>query len=125
MNEEYKRGDIWICDISGAVGNEQHGNCRPCVIVSNDRGNMYSPNVIVAVLSSSMTKAKLPTHVLIKRKDGGLEKDSIILTEMLKTLDKWNLMNKVAVLTEEEMEQVDYALDVSLGRKPAKALTRI
>jgi mRNA interferase MazF len=115
MDLEYKRGDVWIGDLSGAVGNEQHG-VRPLLIVSNDRGNKFSPNVTVAVMSSSTTKSKLPTHVFIKARDGGMELDSVVMTESLRTIDKWNLMNKVATLTEEEMKQVNFAIDVSLDR---------
>ena len=111
----YKRKDVWMCDFSGAVGNEQTG-IRPAIICSNDLGNRFSPNVIVIPVSSSMIKAKLPTHVYIKAREDGLELDSVVIAEQIRNIDKWNLIRKLTELTDEEMEKVDYAIDVALDR---------
>ena len=89
-----KRGEIYYADLSPVVGSEQ-GGVRPILIVQNDIGNKYSPTVIVAAITSQINKAKLPTHIELKSGDFGLQKDSVILLEQLRTLDKKRLKEKV------------------------------
>lgn len=109
-----KRGDVFFADLSPVVGSEQGGQ-RPVLIVQNDVGNKYSPTVIVAAITAKITKAKLPTHVEIHKEDVGLIKDSVVLLEQVRTIDKRRLIQKLGSLSPELMEQVDVALMVSLG----------
>lgn len=109
-----KRGDIYYANLSPVVGSEQGGH-RPVLIIQNDVGNKYSPTVIVAAITSQISKAKLPTHVEICAKDFSLEKDSVVLLEQLRTVDKRRLKDKVTHLTEDIMSKVDEALRISVG----------
>lgn len=109
-----KRGDIYYADLSPVVGSEQ-GGIRPVLIIQNDIGNQYSPTTIVAAITSQLTKAKLPTHVEICSDKCGLEKDSVVLTEQIRTIDKRRLREKVSTLEDECMEKINTALDISLG----------
>ncbi|WP_422446844.1 type II toxin-antitoxin system PemK/MazF family toxin [Thermoanaerobacterium sp. DL9XJH110] len=109
-----RRGDIFYADLNPVVGSEQ-GGIRPVLVVQNDVGNKYSPTVIIAAITSQIDKAKLPTHVEIKREDYGLEKDSVILLEQLRTIDKRRLKEKITFLDQDMMAKVDEALKISLG----------
>ena len=109
-----RRGDIFYADLNPVVGSEQ-GGIRPVLVVQNDVGNKYSPTVIIAAITSQIDKAKLPTHVELKSTDYGLEKDSVILLEQLRTIDKRRLKEKIAILDQDIMEKVDEALKISLG----------
>lgn len=109
-----KRGDIFYADLSPVVGSEQ-GGVRPVLIVQNDIGNRYSPTVIVAAITSQISKAKLPTHVEITAKEYGLPKDSVILLEQIRTIDKKRLEEKVGNIDEAIMERVNEGLCVSFS----------
>ncbi len=109
-----KRGDIYYADLSPVVGSEQ-GGIRPVLIIQNDVGNKYSPTVIAAAITSRINKAKMPTHIELTAKDYGLSKDSVILTEQIRTLDKKRLREKIGKLDKELMQKVDEALSVSFG----------
>ncbi len=109
-----KRGDIFYADLSPVVGSEQ-GGIRPVLIVQNDVGNKYSPTVIAAAITSQINKAKLPTHIEISAQEYGLPKDSVILLEQIRTIDKRRLREKVAHLDDELMEKVNEALIISFG----------
>ena len=109
-----RRGDIFYADLNPVVGSEQ-GGIRPVLVVQNDVGNKYSPTVIVAAITSQIDKAKLPTHVELKSADYGLEKDSVILLEQLRTIDKRRLKERITFLDQEIMEKIDEALKISLG----------
>jgi len=109
-----KRGDIYYADLSPVVGSEQ-GGVRPVLIVQNDTGNKYSPTVIAAAITSQINKAKLPTHIEISSKEYGLPKDSVILLEQIRTIDKKRLREKIGHLDDELMERVNEALGVSFG----------
>ncbi len=110
-----KRGEIYYADLSPVVGSEQ-GGVRPILIVQNDIGNKYSPTVIVAANTSQINKAKLPTHIELKSGDFGLQKDSVILLEQLRTLDKKRLKEKVGEIEDlSVIKKVNDALLVSLG----------
>ena len=110
---EVSRGEIYYADLSPVVGSEQ-GGVRPVLVVQNDVGNRYSPTVIIAAITSQLDKAKLPTHIEIK-KEYGLEKDSVILLEQIRTLDKRRLKEKVCTIDNETMQKVDIAIMISLG----------
>ena len=109
-----RRGDIFYADLSPVVGSEQ-GGVRPVLIIQNDIGNKFSPTVIVSAITSQINKAKLPTHVEISAKEYGLQKDSVILLEQLRTIDKKRLREKIGHLDVKLMEQVNEALYISLG----------
>lgn len=109
-----KRGDIFYADLSPVVGSEQ-GGVRPVLIVQNDIGNRYSPTVIVAAITSQISKAKLPTHVEITAKEYVLPKDSVILLEQIRTIDKKRLEEKVGNIDEAIMERVNEGLCVSFS----------
>ncbi len=109
-----RRGDIFYADLNPVVGSEQ-GGIRPVLVVQNDVGNKYSPTIIIAAITSQIDKAKLPTHVELPSKDYGLEKDSVILLEQLRTIDKRRLKEKITILDQDIMKKVDEALKVSLG----------
>lgn len=108
-----KRGELYYADLSPVVGSEQ-GGIRPILIVQNDIGNKYSPTIIAAAITSQMSKAKLPTHIELDT-TCGLPKDSIILAEQLRTLDKQRLRDKIGTLDSKAMEKVNNALMISLG----------
>ncbi|GAA0115116.1 MULTISPECIES: type II toxin-antitoxin system PemK/MazF family toxin [Clostridium] len=116
MTTVVKRGDIFYADLSPVVGSEQ-GGVRPVIIIQNDIGNRYSPTVIVAAITSQINKAKLPTHVEISSEDYGLNKDSVVLLEQIRTLDKRRLKEKIGHMTKEDMEKVDISLMLSLDLK--------
>lgn len=109
-----KRGDIYYADLSPVVGSEQ-GGIRPVLIVQNDIGNKFSPTVIAAAITSQINKAKMPTHIEIDARDYGLAKDSVILLEQIRTIDKRRLKEKIGRLDEVLMEKVNDALIISFG----------
>ncbi|MBO5408044.1 MAG: type II toxin-antitoxin system PemK/MazF family toxin [Clostridia bacterium] len=111
---QVKRGDIYYADLSPVVGSEQ-GGVRPVLIVQNDVGNKYSPTVIAAAVTSQLNKSKLPTHIEIDALTYGLPKDSVILTEQIRTIDKRRLKEKIGHIDEELMNLVNDALFVSFG----------
>lgn len=114
MVDQIKRGELYYADLSPVIGSEQ-GGVRPVLVVQNDIGNKYSPTVIVAAITSKINKAKLPTHIEIEASTYGLEKDSVILLEQVRTLDKSRLQNKIGDLSPIMMKSVDKALLISLG----------
>lgn len=109
-----KRGDIYYADLSPVIGSEQ-GGVRPVLIVQNDVGNKHSPTVIAAAITSRMGKAKLPTHIDVSGVGAGLAKDSVVLLEQIRTLDKKRLKEKMGHLDEETMRGVNNAISVSFG----------
>ena len=109
-----KRGDIYYADLSPVIGSEQ-GGIRPVLIVQNDVGNRFSPTVIAAAITSQTGKAKMPTHIELAASCCGLPKDSVILLEQIRTLDKRRLREHMGHLDEEQMHQVDDAIAVSFG----------
>jgi len=111
---EISRGDIFYADLSPVVGSEQ-GGFRPVLVIQNDVGNKFSPTVIIAAITSQLSKAKLPTHIELKKDKYNLIKDSVVLLEQIRTLDKRRLVNKVSSLDEMVMQQVDVAMMISLG----------
>ncbi|NLL20251.1 MAG: type II toxin-antitoxin system PemK/MazF family toxin [Firmicutes bacterium] len=111
---DVKRGFIFFSDLSPVIGSEQ-GGFRPVLVIQNNVGNKYSPTVIVAAITSHIEKAKLPTHVELSAKEYGLEKDSVILLEQIRTIDKQRLQQKITELDERIMARVDEALKISLG----------
>ena len=117
---EIKRGELYYADLSPVVGSEQ-GGIRPVLVVQNDIGNKYSPTVIAAAVTSKLTKARLPTHIEIPGEDNGLQKDSVILLEQIRTLDKRRLKERIGALPENTMRKVDGALLISLGCTRAAA----
>ncbi len=108
-----KRGDIYYADLRPVVGSEQ-GGVRPVLIIQNDAGNRHSPTVICAAITSRMNKAKLPTHVELSTKECDISKDSVILLEQIRTIDKQRLKEKVCHLDEKTLYRVDRALKISL-----------
>lgn len=114
VNNEIKRGELYYADLSPVVGSEQ-GGIRPVLIVQNDVGNKFSPTVIAAAITSQINKAKIPTHIEVKASDVGLPKDSVVLLEQLRTLDKRRLKEKIGALDIKKMKMVDSALLISLG----------
>lgn len=111
-----KRGDIFYADLSPVVGSEQ-GGIRPVLIVQNDVGNKYSPTVIAAAITSQQFKSKMPTHINVNASVCGLSKDSVVLLEQIRTLDKKRLKEKMGNLPETDMDRIDDALSVSIGLK--------
>ena len=109
-----KRGDVFFAELSPVVGSEQ-GGTRPVLVIQNDIGNRFSPTVIIAAITAQIQKAKLPTHVEIDAKKYGFERDSVILLEQLRTIDKSRLTDKITQLDDELMEKVDEALEISVG----------
>lgn len=109
-----KRGDIFYADLSPVVGSEQ-GGIRPVLVIQNDIGNKYSPTIIVAAITSQINKAKLPTHVEISAPEYGLPKDSVVLLEQVRTIDKKRLREKIGRFNDEMMAKVDECLKISLG----------
>ena len=112
--QSVRRGDIFYADLSPVVGSEQ-GGLRPVLIVQNDVGNKYSPTVIAAAITSKMSKAKLPTHIGVYANQVGLLKDSVILLEQIRTIDKTRLKEKMGHLDSEKMNEVNNAITVSFG----------
>ena len=109
-----KRGDIFYADLSPVIGSEQ-GGLRPVLIVQNDVGNRYSPTVIAAAITSQTSKAKLPTHIEVYADSYGLAKDSVVLLEQIRTIDKKRLKEHMGHLNDDVMEKVDLALSISFG----------
>ena len=109
-----KRGEIYYADLSPVIGSEQ-GGVRPVLIVRNDIGNKYSPTVIAAAITSQINKAKLPTHIEISAQEYGLQKDSVILLEQIRTIDKKRLREKIGHMDDELMDKVNEALSISFG----------
>ena len=114
VDTSVKRGDIYYADLSPVVGSEQ-GGVRPVLIVQNDTGNRYSPTVIVAAITSQTGKAKMPTHIELAAKNYGLTRDSVVLLEQIRTLDKRRLREKMGRVDKELMDRVDAAIAVSFG----------
>ncbi|MBE6680834.1 MAG: type II toxin-antitoxin system PemK/MazF family toxin [Ruminococcaceae bacterium] len=112
--EAIKRGDIYYADLSPVIGSEQ-GGIRPVLIVQNDVGNRYSPTVIAAAITSRTDKNKMPTHIDVLADEFGLEKNSVILLEQIRTLDKKRLREKMGHLDEAVMNKVNSAISVSFG----------
>jgi len=112
-----KRGDIYYADLSPVIGSEQ-GGLRPVLIVQNDIGNKYSPTVIAAAITSRVGKTKLPTHIDIIGTNAGLAKDSVILLEQIRTIDKQRLKEKMGHLDDVTMSHVNDAIGVSFGLGP-------
>lgn len=109
-----KRGDIYYADLSPVVGSEQ-GGVRPVLIVQNDVGNKFSPTVIAAAITSQQTKANLPTHIQLYAENSGLLKDSVVLLEQIRTIDKRRLKEKMGSLDDTSMERVNEAISISFG----------
>jgi len=111
---QVRRGDIFYADLSPVIGSEQ-GGVRPVLIIQNDVGNRYSPTVICAAITSQINKAKLPTHVEIDSITSTLVKDSVILLEQIRTIDKKRLREKICWLDEKMMQRINQAAAISLG----------
>ena len=111
---DINRGEIYYADLSPVVGSEQ-GGIRPVLVVQNDVGNKYSPTVIAAAITSRMTKSKLPTHIDVLGEHVGLSKDSVILLEQIRTLDKKRLKEKMGHLDDKVMSEVNEAITISFG----------
>ncbi len=109
-----KRGDIYFADLSPVVGSEQ-GGVRPVLIIQNDMGNRYSPTVIAAAITSRGDKADLPTHIKVSSLSSGLQKDSVVLLEQIRTLDKRRLREHMGTLSGADMQRVNDAIEVSFG----------
>ena len=109
-----RRGDIYYADLSPVIGSEQ-GGIRPVLIVQNDVGNRFSPTVIAAAITSQRDKTKLPTHIQLDAEESGLARDSIVLLEQIRTLDKRRLKERMGKIDEGSMDQVNMALSVSFG----------
>lgn len=109
-----KRGELYYADLSPVIGSEQ-GGIRPVLVVQNDVGNKYSPTVIAAAVTSKINKAKLPTHIELNAVEYGLSKDSVVLLEQIRTLDKRRLKERIGMLSPTKMIMVDDALLISLG----------
>lgn len=109
-----KRGDLFYADLSPVIGSEQ-GGVRPVIVIQNDVGNKYSPTIIVAAVTSQINKAKLPTHIEIKAFKYGLTKDSVVLLEQVRTIDKKRLKEKIGHIDDKTMKKIDASLKTSLG----------
>ena len=109
-----KRGDIYYADLSPVVGSEQ-GGVRPVLIVQNDVGNQYSPTVIAAAITSQQEKSRLPTHISVNGNQCGLSKDSVVLLEQVRTIDKQRLKERMGNLSTNDMNKINKALTVSFG----------
>ncbi len=109
-----RRGDVFFAELDPVIGSEQ-GGVRPVLIIQNDMGNQHSPTTIVAAITGQMCKAKLPTHVDLAGRENGLSKNSVVLVEQVRTIDKQRLKERICSLDHSIMEQVDYALQISMG----------
>jgi len=114
MDQNVKRGEVFYADLSPVVGSEQ-GGIRPVLIVQNDVGNKYSPTVIAAAITSKQDKTKLPTHIPLGAQTCGLQRDSIVLLEQVRTIDKRRLREKMGVVDQNSMRRIDEALQISFG----------
>lgn len=117
-----RRGEIYYADLSPVVGSEQ-GGMRPVLIVQNDVGNRYSPTVIAAAITSQQNKARMPTHIEIEAHTYGLSKNSVVLLEQVRTLDKRRLRERMGCLDEKAMQRVDGAIAISLGLRAERDVT--
>ncbi len=111
---DINRGDIYYADLSPVVGSEQ-GGIRPVLVVQNNVGNKYSPTIIIAAITSQLSKAKLPTHIELNKDSFNLPKDSVVLLEQIRTLDKRRLKEKLSSLDDVTMQKIDVAIMISLG----------
>jgi len=111
---DIKRGDIFYADLSPVVGSEQ-GGIRPVLVVQNDIGNLHSPTIIISAITSRLNKAKMPTHIKIRGDNYGLSKNSIILLEQIRTIDKKRLREKIGHLEDTILNKVDEALKISFA----------
>ena len=109
-----KRGELYYADLSPVIGSEQ-GGVRPVLVVQNDVGNKYSPTVIAAAVTSKIDKAKLPTHIELSAREYGLSKDSVVLLEQIRTLDKTRLKERIGQVSADKMRKINEPLLVSLG----------
>ncbi len=109
-----KRGDIFYADLSPVVGSEQ-GGVRPVLIVQNNMGNKYSPTVIAAAITSQQSKANIPTHITIESDSSGLSKNSVVLLEQVRTIDKKRLREKMGSIGPSTMSRIDEAISISMG----------
>lgn len=109
-----KRGDIYYADLSPVIGSEQ-GGVRPVLIIQNDVGNRFSPTVIIAAITSQINKAKLPTHIELCADENGLSRDSVVLLEQIRTIDKKRLKERIGHLDGVYMRRIADALEISLG----------
>lgn len=114
MDFQVRRGEIYFADLSPVVGSEQ-GGTRPVLVIQNDVGNKYSPTVIVSAITSQLTKAKLPTHIALSAENDSLPKNSVVLLEQIRTLDKRRLKEKITSLDDQKMKEVNRAILISLG----------
>lgn len=114
-----RRGDIYYADLSPVVGSEQ-GGVRPVLIVQNDVGNRFSPTVIAAAITSQRAKANLPTHIMLHSQNTGLSKDSVVLLEQVRTIDKHRLKERMGRVDPVSMTQIDQALSISFGLSDAE-----
>lgn len=114
MTQNFKRGEIYYADLSPVVGSEQ-GGVRPVLIIQNDIGNKFSPTVIVAAITSQISKAKIPTHIELDSKTFSLPKDSVVLLEQIRTLDKKRLKEKISEVDIFTMKKINTAILISLG----------
>ncbi len=114
MENTVKRGEIYFADLSPVVGSEQ-GGVRPVLVIQNNVGNKYSPTVIVSAITSQLSKAKLPTHIELSSQIYHLPKDSVVLLEQIRTLDKRRLKEKITTVDEKKMKEVNRAILISLG----------
>ena len=114
VHTDVKRGDIWNVDLRGSSGGVEQTGVRPCLVISNSRCNQYSPALIIVPISTSETKAKMPTHVELNKKITGLSSPSIALCEQIKTLDEYRFMEKIGKLDEELTLKINKALAVSI-----------
>ena len=112
-----RRGDLFYADLSPVVGSEQ-GGMRPVLVIQNNIGNHYSPTVIIAAITAKISKPKMPTHVGSKGGEQGVGRNSVILMEQIRTIDKQRLHDKIGRLDDQKMKQVDEALKVSIGLVP-------
>ena len=119
---DVRRGDIYFADLSPVVGSEQ-GGVRPVLIIQNDIGNRYSPTVIAAAITSQRDKAKLPTHIELSAQSCGLQKDSTVLLEQVRTIDKKRLRERMGEITPETMNSINSALSISFGLVDRRHLT--
>lgn len=111
--KQCKRGEIYYVDVEGGIGSEQKGE-RPALVIQNDIGNTYSTTTIVSFITSISKKKNMPVHVVINPKESGLPKDSMIMLEQIRTIDKRRLIRKVSELNDEKMREVDDAIKISL-----------
>ena len=121
-NIPVKRGEIYYADLSPVVGSEQ-GGVRPVLIIQNDIGTRYSPTVIAAAITSQRDKAKLPTHIELSAQSCGLQKDSTVLLEQVRTIDKKRLRERMGEITPETMNSINSALSISFGLVDRRHLT--